>query len=129
MLAIIAAAAIDGFKAALRRALLRAQLVLAAAIIALIAVVYLSIAGDLWLIPRVGAPEAALLVGAILLAIAGILVTVSGSLIAARPDASTSALGKAIETELRALAQPLTLAALIVGFLLAQRPGRNAAKD
>ena len=36
MLAIIAAAAIDGFKAALRRALLRVQLVLAAAIIALI---------------------------------------------------------------------------------------------
>ncbi len=129
MLGIIIAAAVDGFNAALRQALLRFQLVLVAAIIALIALVYLSIAGDLWLIPRVGPPGAALLVGAILLMIAGSLLAISGAFRSSRSSASTSALSKAVESELRALAQPLAIAALIAGYLFAQRPGRGEPKD
>ncbi len=129
MLGMVVAAAIESFGAALRRALLRQKLLLAAAVIALIALVYFTIAGDLWLVPRFGAAGAAALTGLILLVLAGILVGIAGSLRPARSPVSTLALGEAMDVELRALAKPLTIAALIAGFIFAQRPRGDAPKD
>lgn len=129
MLGMIVAAAIESFSAALRRAVLRQKLLLAAAGIALIALVYFTIAGDLWLVPRFGAAGAAALTGLILLVLAGILVGIAGSLRPARNPVSTLALGEAVDVELRALAKPLTIAALIAGFIFAQKPRGDAPKD
>lgn len=130
MLGMIVAAAIESFGAALRRALLRQKLLAAAAVIALIALVYFTIAGDLWLIPWFGAAGAAALTGVILLVLAAVLVVIAGSLRPTRTTpVSTLALGEAMDLELRALAKPLTIAALIAGFIFAQRQGRDAPKD
>ena len=129
MLGMVVATAIEGFTGALQRALLRQKLLLAAAAIALIALVYFSIAADLSLIPRLGAPGAAAATGVILLLIAGVLAAIAGSLRSTRSPMSKLALGGALETEMRALAKPLTIAALIAGFMYAQRPRRDDAKD
>ncbi len=129
MLGMVVATAIEGFTGALQRALLRQKLLLAAAAIALIALVYFSIAADLSLIPRLGAPGAAAATGVMLLLVAGVLAAIAGSLRSTRSPMAKLALGGALETELRALAKPLTIAALIAGFIYAQRPRRDDAKD
>ncbi len=129
MLGMIVAAAIEGFSGALQRALLRQKLLIAAAVIALIALVYFSIAADLSLIPRLGAVGAAAATGVILLLIAGVLVATAGSLRSSRAPVSTLGLGEALETEMRALAKPLSIAALIAGFIYAQRSRTSDAND
>jgi biotin transporter BioY len=129
MLRMIVAAAVDGFGVALRRAMMRLQLTLVAVAMALIGLVFVAIAGDLWLAPRLGAPGAALAVGAILFVIAGLLLLLSGAMGSPRSAGSTSALTRAIEAELRAMAQPLAIAALIAGFLAARAPSREGKDD
>lgn len=129
MLGMVVAAAIEGFTGALQRALLRQKLSIAGAAVALIALVYFSIAADLALIPRLGPPGAAAATGVVLLLIAGVLMAIAGSLGAGRSPMSKLAIGEALGTELRALAKPLTLAALIAGFMAAQRPHRRDGKD
>lgn len=126
MLGMVVAAALEGFTATLRRALLRQKLLAATAVIVLIALVWLSIAADLWLVPRCGAAAAAALTGGGLLVLAGALVLIAGSLRSARTPVIPAL---ALDAELRPLAQPLAIAALIAGFVLAQRPRGDSDKE
>jgi hypothetical protein len=129
MLGMVVAAAIEGLSGALQRALLRQKLLLAAAAIALIALVYFSIAADLALVPRLGPAGAAAATGVILLVIAGILASIAGSLRSGRARVSTLALAGALQTEMRALAKPAVIAALIAGFAFAQRSRGSDSKE
>jgi hypothetical protein len=127
MAGMILAAFAEALTAAVRRAILRQQLRLAALAIALLALAFFAVAWDLWLATRLGHAGAAAVTGAMLALTALAILLVAGTLRQPwnLPSLGAAATPEALGAEFNGLAQPLTIVALILGFLLARTTPRD----
>lgn len=127
MLTLILTGLIESTGTAIRRALLRHRLLLAALGISVIAAGFLAVAWDIWLMKYLGAAGATAVTALILLVLALILVIVAGRLgrSTSVPRPTAAALIEAVKIDLGAAAQPLTLAALVAGVMVAYAISRK----
>lgn len=127
MLSLILTGLIESAGTAIRRSLLRHRLLLVALGISVIAMGFLALAWDIWLMKYLGAAGAAAVTALILLVLALSLVVIAGQIgrSTSVPRPTAAALIEAVRTDLGASAQPLTLAALVAGFMVAYAISRK----